>query len=83
MQYNVLQSENFADSFLHHISESENFSCPFLYETLPSPRGEMRKIKLQKIGGNLLGKRDKFSIHEWNGHLEVFRRPQVIENCRH
>ena len=21
-------------------------------------------------------------VHEWNGHLEIFSRPQVIENSR-
>ena len=20
-------------------------------------------------------------VHEWNGHAEIFSRPQVIENC--
>ena len=20
-------------------------------------------------------------VHEWNGHVEIFSRPQVIENC--
>ena len=20
-------------------------------------------------------------VHEWNGHVEMFSRPQVIENC--
>ena len=32
----------------------------------------MGRIKLQKIVGNLL----------WNGHLEIFSRPQVIEKSR-
>ena len=35
---------------------------------------------LQKIVGNLL---DKLRIfHEWNGHLEIFSRRQIIENSR-
>ena len=39
------------------------------------------KSKLQKIVGNLLDKRQKV-LHEWNDHLEISSRPQVIENCR-
>ena len=37
------------------------------------------EIKLQKIVANLL---DELApcVHEWNGHLEIFGRPQVIEN---
>ena len=33
-RYNLThyQSENFTDSFLHHIFESENFRFPFFYE---------------------------------------------------
>ena len=39
------------------------------------------KVKLQKIVGNLLGNLQASKIvHEWNGHLEIFSRPQVIEN---
>ena len=44
----------------------------------------MRKIKLQKIVGNLLDKLRRSSkiVHEWNGYLEILSRPQVIENPR-
>ena len=44
----------------------------------------MRKIKLQKIVGNLLHKLRRSSkiVHEWNGYLEILSRPQVIENPR-
>ena len=42
----------------------------------------MGKIKLQKIVGNLLDKRQKFCINHENDHLEIFSRPQVIENSR-
>ena len=42
----------------------------------------MGKIKLQKIVGNLLDKRHKFYINHENDHLEIFSRPQVIENSR-
>ena len=38
------------------------------------------KINLQKIVGNLSDK--QIIVHEWNGHLEIFSRPQVIENSR-
>ena len=37
----------------------------------------MGKIKLQKIAA----KRSKIVL-EWNGHLEIFSRPQAIENSR-
>ena len=32
------------------------------------------------IVGNLLDKLQ--TVREWNGHLEIFSLPQVIENCR-
>ena len=38
------------------------------------------KINLQKIVGNLSDK--QIIVHEWNGHLEIFSGPQVIENSR-
>ena len=41
----------------------------------------MQKTKLQKIVGNLLDTATK-TVHEWNGHPEIFSLPQVIENCR-
>ena len=41
----------------------------------------MGKIKLQKIVGNLLDKRQKV-LHERNDHLEIFSRSQVIQNSR-
>ena len=37
----------------------------------------MWKIKLQEIGG----KSSKI-VREWNGYLEIFSRPQAIENSR-
>ena len=40
----------------------------------------MRKIKLQKIVGNLMDKLRK--LHERNGHLEILSFPQGIENSR-
>ena len=38
----------------------------------------MRKIQPE----NRIGFIEKASkiVHEWNGHLEIFSRPQVIEN---
>ena len=42
----------------------------------------MWKIKIQKVKGNLLDKLRKLYVHKWNGHLEIFSRPQVIENSR-
>ena len=32
MQFNVLQNENFSDSFLHHIFKFENYRFLFSYE---------------------------------------------------
>ena len=40
----------------------------------------MRKIKLQKIVGNLMDKLRK--LRKWNGHLEILSLPQGIENSR-
>ena len=40
------------------------------------------KIKLQKIVGNLCDIKASKIVHERNGHLEIFSRPQVIENSR-
>ena len=37
------------------------------------------KFKLQKIAGNLLELASK-TVHEWNDHVEIISRPQVIEN---
>ena len=80
MQFNVSQSENFSDSSLHHIFKSENFRFPFATKNSLTWR-EIWKNKLKKIVGRLLDKLRKLS-HEWNGYLEIFSRPQVVENCR-
>ena len=40
----------------------------------------MWKIKLYKITGNLLDEVQTLYMHERNGLLELFSRPQVIEN---
>ena len=42
----------------------------------------MEKIKLQKIVKNLLDKLRKLIVRAWNGHLEMFRLPQPIEDSR-
>ena len=42
----------------------------------------MWKIKLQKIVGNLLNNLHAKIVHERNGHLDIFSRPQVKENSR-
>ena len=41
----------------------------------------MRKIKLQKMVGNLLDQLRKLCM-SWNGNLEILSRPHVIENSR-
>ena len=40
----------------------------------------MRKIKLQKIVGNLMDKLRK--LHEWNGHPEILSLPKGIDNSK-
>ena len=39
--------------------------------------GNCEKLKFK----NFIRRASKI-VHEWNGHLEVFSRPQVIENSR-
>ena len=69
------ESENFSDSSLHRSFESRKFFF------IPNPGCEMWKIKLQKIIGNFFRQSSKV-VHEWNGHLEIFICPQVLENSR-
>ena len=80
--YAINERKNFSDSSLNHIFESENFRFPFLYKRWPNLGSEMWKIKIQKVKGNLLEKLRKLYVHKRNGHLEIFSRPQVIENSR-
>ena len=40
------------------------------------------KIKLRKIVGNLFDIKASKIVHERNGHLELFSRPQITENSR-
>ena len=44
---------NFPNSSVHHIFQPENFYFSFFDEKQPNLASEMRKIKLQKILGNL------------------------------
>ena len=84
MQFNVLRKWE----FFWFLSPSHfwirNF---FLHEKYSNLGSEMWKVKLHKILGNLLHKLQKI-VHEWPIHvqfmdiLEIFRRPQVIENFR-
>ena len=37
--------------------------------------------KTSENWSSFIGKASKI-VHEWNGHLEIFSRPQVIENSR-
>ena len=66
-------------SFSLSITVSNPKLLGFFFSTRKRPniRGEMGKIKLQKIAG----KPSKIVL-EWNGHLEIFSRPQAIENSR-
>ena len=70
------ESENFSDYSLHHIFESENFRFPFFLEMVKCEKLNSRKplgifwISFKNI------------VHEWDGLLEIFSCPQVIENSR-
>ena len=70
------ESKNFFESSLHHIFKSENFRFPTKNSLLGSA---MRKIKLEKILGNLLDKLRKLCM---NGVviLKFFSLPQAIGN---
>ena len=75
------ESENV--SSLYHIFESENFGFPFFVEEYSlNLGGKLWKIKLEKIVGNFFDIKASKIVHERNGHLEIFSRPQVIENSR-
>ena len=64
-RYNLTyyESENSSYSSLCHICESKNLRFPFLYEKYHNLGSEMRKIKLEKIVGNLLDKRRKLYMN--------------------
>ena len=74
------EKENFFDSSLHHIFESENFK--FLF---PSKNSLTWGVKCENQTSEnrreFIKLASKF-VREWNGHLEIFSLPQVIENSR-
>ena len=74
------ESENFADSSLHHIFESENFS--FLFSTKNSLTWGVKceNIKLTKIVGNLLDELRKLYMNRTviQKFLAVNRKSQAI-----
>ena len=47
---------------------------------MPNVRSEICEITLKEIVGNLSNKPASKIVHEWNCHLEIFSRAQVIEN---
>ena len=49
---------------------------------MPNVRSEICEITLKEIVGNLSNKPASKTVHEWNCHLEIFSRAQVIENSR-
>ena len=57
----------FFNSSPHRIFEYENFRFPFYYENSITWGVKCEKLKI---------------VHEWNGHIEIFSRPQIIENSR-
>ena len=40
----------------------------------------MRKVKLKNSKGISVIREASKILHKWNGHLELFSRPQEIEN---
>ena len=40
----------------------------------------MWKIKLEKIVANLFDIKASKIVHEWNGHIEIVGRPEVMGN---
>ena len=69
------ESETYSDFSLHCIFESQNFRFPFTQREIAWLGKWKAKSKLQNMVGNLLDKPSKI-VHEWNGHLEIFSRPQ-------
>ena len=55
------ESEDFSDSSLHHLFESENVGFLFQERMWRNLSTESRR------------KRRKSVLHEWNGHLEIFK----------
>ena len=49
---------------------------------MPNVRSEICEITLKEIVENLSNKPASKIVHEWNCHLEIFSRAQVIENSR-
>ena len=42
----------------------------------------MWKIKLEKIVANLFDIKASKIVHEWNGHIEIVGRPEVMETSK-
>ena len=42
----------------------------------------MWKIKLEKILANLFDIKASKIVHEWNGHIEIVGRPEVMETSK-
>ena len=56
MQLTYYESENFSDSFLHHILEPESFKFPFLWKNSLTWGVKCEKLNLRKLLGHLLDK---------------------------
>ena len=70
MQFNVLyESKNFFVSSVHHSFESETFRVLFFTKKGPNIRGEVKNWTSEN-------RRETF------GYLEIFGRPQAVENSR-
>ena len=88
--YNIIFPKNL--EAIYAITKVGIFLIP-LYITFLNPKilGSLFCIKNgltwavkceKKVKGNLLDKLRKLYVHKRNGHLEIFSRPQVIENSR-
>ena len=74
IQWNVLRSENCSYSSFHHIFESKKFRFPFSSRIRLTWGVKCEKLKFIRYALKI--------VPDWEDHLEIFSRPQVIENYR-
>ena len=74
IQWNVLRSENCSYSSFHHIFESKKFRFPFSSRIRLTWGVKCEKLKFIRYALKI--------VPDWKDHLEIFSRPQVIENYR-
>ena len=64
------------------LSSSHFFSPKILGFFLPTKNNLTWVVNCEKLNFKNFIRWASKIVHEWNGHLEVFSRPQVIENSR-